>query len=304
MYRLLIAAALSVRAIQGLAQTSRADTLRVALLIPAWATRADSQLASGVVQGLSDAARAASLAGGAISVLRVATPPGDALALTIRSLRARGVSALIARDVGGLATRGFGGGGALTEAWCNVAEAGATAVGMLFVDAGCASVESLSSCNALTIRVWPGAKDRAEALSHVSPDESARARVVAWDSTLQRHGAEQLNRRFRASAGRTMTSEAWSGWIAMKVLWEASQRAHSTDPTTLARTLLDPATQFDGSKSRLLAFRARDHRLDQPLYVIFERKGRRTLVDVSDASSVRPASRVQPSGGALGACQS
>ena len=301
MYRLLIAATFGARALA--AQASHADTLRVALLVPAWSTRADSLLVAGVVQGLSDAARGAPRAGSAVSVLRVATPPGDALAPTIRALRARGVSALIARDVGGLATRGSG--GALTEAWCNVAEAGAAAAGMLFVDAGCASVESLSTCSALTIRVWPGARDRAEALSRIPPDESVRARVVAWDSTLERYGADRLNRRFRASAGRAMTSEAWSGWIAMHVLVEASRRVRSTQPFELARALLDPAIQFDGYKGRGLSFRARDHRLDQPLYVIVERKGRRVVVDASDGlSSVRPSSRVEAMAGAVGACES
>ena len=296
MYRLLIAAMFVARIVP--AEPRSTDTLQIAVLVPAWQTRADSLLVAGVVQGLSEAARAASLFGGAISLIRVQTPQADGLQPLLRSLRSRGVSALIARDVGGLATRGAG--GPLTYAWCNAVEAAATAVGMLFVDAGCASVESRSACSALTVRVWPGEKDRAAALTHVPPDESAIARVVVWDSTLERYGADQLNQRFRAAAHRSMTSEAWSGWMAMKVLWEASMRAHSTQPVALARTLLDPASRFDGHKGHALSFRAQDHRLEQPLYVIVQRGRRRIVVDVSDSAATSRAALARLSSKANG----
>jgi ABC transporter substrate binding protein (PQQ-dependent alcohol dehydrogenase system) len=153
---------------------------------------------------------------------------------------------------------------------------------VLFVDAGWGDASVSPS---LTIHVWPSAAERASALAQAPADARLHARVVVWDSTLERFGADQLNQRFRVAAGRAMTSEAYAGWVAVKILWEASLRAHSVDPGVLSRALLSPTSRFDGHKGSALSFRASDHRLSQPLYLIIEKNGARKVMDVDPCNS-------------------
>jgi ABC-type branched-subunit amino acid transport system substrate-binding protein len=98
-------------------------------------------------------------------------------------------------------------------------------------------------------------------------DVSSSRRVVLWHDTLERFGAEQLNARYRAAAGKAMTSDAWLGWFAIKVLFEAALRTRSTDAARLVAYLRAPTTQFDGHKGAPLRFDAQG-RLMQPVYVI------------------------------------
>ena len=91
--------------------------------------------------------------------------------------------------------------------------------------------------------------------------------AAAWDSRLERFGADQLNQRFRARFGEEMDSQGWVGWFAVKVLWESTLRARATLPATLLRYLGSDAAQFDGHKGRPLSFRPWDHQLRQSLYV-------------------------------------
>jgi hypothetical protein len=117
---------------------------------------------------------------------------------------------------------------------------------------------------------------------HVAPSEAmiGKAKLTAgattagpisielWSATLERYGASQLNDRYRARFGRSMTSAAWAGWVAVKIAWETSLRARSVDSSALLRTLDGDAIQFDGHKGTPLSFRSWDHQLRQPLYAV------------------------------------
>jgi hypothetical protein len=115
----------------------------------------------------------------------------------------------------------------------------------------------------------------------------AGAGAAVWDSSLERFGADTLNQRFHSRFGRPMTPNAWSAWMAMKILWEASLRAKSADPRLLAQYLTRETTQFDGHKGRPLSFRAWDRQLRQPLYV--KRGDRVVELPADDGSSPREA---------------
>jgi ABC-type branched-subunit amino acid transport system substrate-binding protein len=65
-----------------------------------------------------------------------------------------------------------------------------------------------------------------------------------------------------------MDSDAWAGWVAVKIIAEAALRAHATTPAGLMRALTDPKAQFDGHKGRPLSFAADTRELLQPLYVV------------------------------------
>jgi hypothetical protein len=115
----------------------------------------------------------------------------------------------------------------------------------------------------------------APTLFHVAPSDAmlkdavkgAGGDATAWDPSLARFGADTLNQRFRARFGRAMTASAWTSWMAVKILWEASLRAKSAESAAMARYLSLETTQFDGHKGRPMSFRAWDRQLRQPLYV-------------------------------------
>jgi ABC transporter substrate binding protein (PQQ-dependent alcohol dehydrogenase system) len=95
-----------------------------------------------------------------------------------------------------------------------------------------------------------------------------QATIELWHGSLERYGGSQLNDRFRARFKRPMTSDAWAGWVAVKIGWETSLRAQSVDSKRLFAVLDNEATQFDGHKGVPLSFRSWDHQLRQPLYAV------------------------------------
>ena len=76
---------------------------------------------------------------------------------------------------------------------------------------------------------------------------------VLWHHSLERYGAGQLNDRFKA-AGITIDEQAWLGWFAVKLLWEAGVR--DKNPRELS---------YDGHKGTGLRFN-RHGVLVQPVY--------------------------------------
>jgi len=90
--------------------------------------------------------------------------------------------------------------------------------------------------------------------------------AALWHSSLERFGALELNDRYRARWKTGMTSEAWAAWVAVKILSEASLRKQSVEPFLI----LDYITksEFDGHKGWPLTFRAEDHFLRQPIYMV------------------------------------
>jgi ABC transporter substrate binding protein (PQQ-dependent alcohol dehydrogenase system) len=83
----------------------------------------------------------------------------------------------------------------------------------------------------------------------------------AWD----RHGAPQLNSRFRRVAGRPMTGYDWSAWLAVKAIVEAAVRGGATDPGRVAAYLTGAEAALDGFKGNRLAFRPWNGQLRQPI---------------------------------------
>jgi hypothetical protein len=79
------------------------------------------------------------------------------------------------------------------------------------------------------------------------------APCVLWHSSLERFGAAQLNDRFRA-ARIPIDEQAWLGWFAVKVLWDAGVRGKH--PRELS---------YDGHKGKALRFNSHGL-LIQPVY--------------------------------------
>ncbi len=96
--------------------------------------------------------------------------------------------------------------------------------------------------------------------------------AVAWHHELERFSARELNRRFRRRFGTPLDQVSWAAWAAVKLAGEGVVRAQATSPPGLL-AFLESAPPFDGHKGTALTFRAWDHQLRQPLYVVAPRKG-------------------------------
>jgi ABC-type branched-subunit amino acid transport system substrate-binding protein len=104
-----------------------------------------------------------------------------------------------------------------------------------------------------------------------SPDAPSPVEIfqpAAWHASLDRFGADQLNQRFQARGGRQMDDAAWAGWAAVKIAWEAAARGRADDGPGIAAYLERDTAQMDGQKGWPLSFRAWDHQLRQPMYIV------------------------------------
>lgn len=241
---LLLAAASIVQGLPARAQQPGGDTLRIGLVLPDSAARTPEMrsAARGVRMGVEEAAHSAALFGRAVVLVEGA----DA-----------------ARLVAGGRVQALLGGFAAEE--CAALAAAAERGGVLYLDLGCGADELRGGgCRSAAFHVAPSAAMLGDAVAQAGVEDG---RAGAWDARLERFGADQLNQRFRARFGEGMDSQGWVGWFAVKVLWESTLRARSTDPAALRRYLSSDVAQFDGHKGRPLSFRRWDHQLRQPLYI-------------------------------------
>jgi hypothetical protein len=135
--------------------------------------------------------------------------------------------------------------------------------GVVFINA-IASADSLRSrCSRFVYHVAAS-----DAMRNAASDSAGRTgNVEMWHSALERFGAGQLNDRYRARDGE-MGSAEWSGWMSVKVAWEASLRVAEPTSAAIAAWLSRDGTHFDGHKGAPLSFRSWDHQLRQPIYVV------------------------------------
>ena len=87
--------------------------------------------------------------------------------------------------------------------------------------------------------------------------------ALAWHAQFERFGAPQVSRRFAKAAGRAMTGNDWSAWMAGKALAAAAVASSKGPAAALAKAL--PSLEIDGSKGTVLSFRAWDGQLRQPM---------------------------------------
>jgi ABC-type branched-subunit amino acid transport system substrate-binding protein len=219
------------------------EILRIGLIAPPGGASAGA--ARGVTLGVEEAARTGGLVGRAIELVAAEGDPwhlpGD-------------IAALI----------GTGGDDSARELGAMAEEAG-----IVFVNAGARSNALRGAeCRRGVFHVEASEAMYAAALAARTGDSAGATEAALWHPALERFGAAQLNDRFRARFSAGMDGPAWAGWMAVKALWEASLRARSVEPNALRAWLERGATQLDGHKGWPLSFRAWDHQLRQPLYLI------------------------------------
>ena len=207
----------------------------------------------GVELGMDEAARAATLLGGTVSMVGPATNLGDARTL----IAEQAVSVVICS--------------ATDDETAELGDETSRRGVLLFNTTAGADALRNTRCARRAFHIAPSDRMRADARRLWSAEgdrgSAGGADVTAWDSRLERFGAAQLNDRFASRFRRPMSPAAWAGWFAVKVAWEASQRARSAEPDAIAAYLERDTTQFDGQKGVPLSFRQWDHQLRQPLYV-------------------------------------
>ncbi len=234
------------------------EALRIAFVAGPDAGRA-AAARRGVTLGVEEAARTGELIGRRIELVAMDS---------VESAADLGAEAPVSALIGGF-----------EEAGCRTLGDLAQAADAVFMNVGCrADALRGEGCRRNVFHVEASARMYADALAARGEDAADATEAVLWHPALERFGAGQLNDRYSARFAEGMDGPAWAGWMAVKVLWEASLRARSIEGPALRTYLERGATQFDGHKGWPLSFRAWDHRLRQPLYLVAPSADGRTRV--------------------------
>lgn len=89
-------------------------------------------------------------------------------------------------------------------------------------------------------------------------------RSVAWSEVFEQWGSAQLQKRFKSLTSRTMQSEDYAAWIALRAIDEANIKTKFADLPTQKSYLLNDA-ELAGFKGRPLSFRDWNGQLRQPI---------------------------------------
>lgn len=141
--------------------------------------------------------------------------------------------------------------------------------GVPVLNAACAADElRRPECHPHLFHVAASEAMRRQALEEAQGRLDGTVTAALWRPELQRFGAAQLNARFRHRWGRDMTSDAWAGWMAVKMGVEACLRAQSGSPDAIRTYLSRAGVAFDGHKGVALTLAPDTRQLRQPLYLV------------------------------------
>ena len=91
-------------------------------------------------------------------------------------------------------------------------------------------------------------------------------RPSAWHWTWERHGALQLNQRFRRLVkDRHMSSEDWAAWVSIKSVVRAIREGKSSEINSLKTIFTTQRAAIDTYKGNPSSFRFWDNQLRQPI---------------------------------------
>lgn len=91
--------------------------------------------------------------------------------------------------------------------------------------------------------------------------------ALAWHPQWERNGGPQVSRRFRRIAGRAMTGQDWSAWIAVRSIAAVLVEQPAAGALEQARALRGGSLYLDGAKGPRLSYRAWDGQLRQPVFL-------------------------------------
>ena len=101
-----------------------------------------------------------------------------------------------------------------------------------------------------------------------APHVGAGYRAALWEVTSRTPEAQALNENFMARTGTLMQSPTWAAYAAVNVLLDTARKTQATELEVLRAYLESEAASFDVQKGSRVAFRAHDHQLHQPLFIV------------------------------------
>jgi len=93
-------------------------------------------------------------------------------------------------------------------------------------------------------------------------------RVMTWETTLADDLAGPLNQRGTTRRGQPFDPAGWATYQAIRAYHQGVVEAGSRDPVAVRARLTDPDRDLVSPKGAGVRFRAWDHQLRQPLYVV------------------------------------
>lgn len=111
-------------------------------------------------------------------------------------------------------------------------------------------------------------RDYLGAVQYRAKEAGSGIRAALWETTLERHGAGELNSRFMSRWGQPMDPSAWSAYQAISMLFEAAKATGTSEASPLIDFLESPQAIFNVQKGPGVSFRSWDHQLRQPLYLV------------------------------------
>ncbi|MFK7868893.1 MAG: ABC transporter substrate-binding protein [Roseobacter sp.] len=95
--------------------------------------------------------------------------------------------------------------------------------------------------------------------------------AVTWSPVIEQWGAAQLQSRFEKQNGRSMGSQDYAAWAAMRTLGEAVTRTSAGDAATLRAYILSDDFELAGFKGRPMTYRGWNGQLRQPIAITHPR---------------------------------
>ena len=89
--------------------------------------------------------------------------------------------------------------------------------------------------------------------------------AMAWHPQWERNGGPQISRRFQKQAKRSMQSQDWAAWMAVKAIAAGLTENPKADIGKQLKQLRAGDVMVDGNKGPALTFRAWDGQLRQPI---------------------------------------
>ena len=93
-------------------------------------------------------------------------------------------------------------------------------------------------------------------------------RPLAWDRTVEQWGAAQLQSRFNDLHQRSMKSEDYAAWAAVRAIGEAVTRTNQNAPSDVKSYMLSDKFALAAFKGRPLSFRSWNGQMRQPIPVV------------------------------------
>lgn len=105
-------------------------------------------------------------------------------------------------------------------------------------------------------------------LRTLAADSAGTARPVLWDASLASGSAVETNEAYLSRTGRAMDPTAWATYAAVRILYDAALHASGNGAAAMVSYLTADGRTFEVGKGVPVSFRAWNHQLRQPLYLV------------------------------------